>query len=115
MARKPGLPPLVKMASRSPFSGLARASVSTVSNMASMSATRSMPARRKAASYTSSAPSSMPECAAAADAAASDRPALMTSTGLLRASARAADMKRRALSMVSMYSSTARVFTSLFR
>ena len=58
--------------------------------------TRSMPARRIAASTTWSAPASAPVCEAAAFCPCAERPALTTMTGLLRAAARAADMNLRA-------------------
>jgi hypothetical protein len=81
-----------------------------------------MPARRNAASYTASAvanaialsaalalPSLVspaardpaPVCARAARAACATLPALITSTGFLRAAARAADMNLRALAIAS--------------
>ncbi len=76
-----------------------------------------MPARRNAASYTASevatevalvvagatAPSvePAPVCARAARAASATLPALITSTGFLRAAARAADMNLRALAIAS--------------
>ena len=95
-------PPLVRMARRSPFIGRARARVSTAPKISSMSLTRSMPARRSAASNTMSEPARRPVCEMAARAPSAERPALMASTGLLRAAARAPDMKPRLASMVSM-------------
>ena len=55
------------------------------------SSTRSTPQRRKAASSTSSLPVREPVCEAAACAAASVRPALMTMIGLVSATSRAAE------------------------
>ena len=115
VAITPGPPPLVRMHRRSPTSGRERARVSTAPNRSSVEYTRSMPARRIAASYTSSAPASAPVCEAAARAPSAARPALITSTGLLRAAARAADMNLRASRMSSMYSRIARVAASLAR
>ncbi len=64
--------------------------------------TRSTPQRRKAASSTSSEPVNDPVWEAAARAAPSVRPGLMTMMGLASATSRAADMKERASPMVSM-------------
>jgi hypothetical protein len=75
---------------------LARASVSTAANSWSVVYTRSMPARRIAASYTSSGRASTPDRQAPAVGASSERPALRIKVGLLRAAARAADMNLRA-------------------
>jgi hypothetical protein len=66
--------------------------------------TRSTPQRRNAASSTSSEPAREPVCEAAALAACSERPALITMMGLLRATSRAADRKLRASPIASMYS-----------
>ena len=57
---------------------------------------------RNAASSTSSLPASAPVCDAAALAAASVRPALITMIGLVSATSRAAERKDRASPMVSM-------------
>ena len=77
--------------------------------------TRSMPARRIAASNTMSEPASAPVCEAAALTPLPARPALTTITGLLRAAARAADMNLRGASIDSMYSRIERVCASLAR
>jgi hypothetical protein len=92
----PGPAPLLTIASRSPCSGRACASVDTAANSSSVVNTRSMPARRIAASYTSSTPARPPLWHAAARGACSERPDLITTVGLLRAAARAADMNLRA-------------------
>jgi hypothetical protein len=64
--------------------------------------TRNMPARRIAASNTTSEPASAPVCEAAALRPLPARPAFTTITGLLRAAARAADMNLRGDSIDSM-------------
>ena len=61
-----------------------------------------MPARRMAASNTASVPANAPVWEVAALAPSAMRPALITSTGLLRAAARAADMKLRRCRIDSM-------------
>ena len=61
-----------------------------------------MPARRIAASKTTSEPASAPVCEAGGLRPAAERPALTTITGLLRAAARAADMNLRGASIDSM-------------
>ena len=71
--------------------------------MSEMRSTRKMPTRRNAASSTSSLPASEPVCEAAALAAAAVRPALITMIGLASATSRAAERKRRASPIVSMY------------
>lgn len=114
-ASTPAPPPLVRMASRSPRKGRAWARVSAASNSASSVSTRSMPARRKAASSTTSEPASAPVCEAAARAPEEARPALTTMTGLLRAAWRAADMNLRAALMDSAYIRIARVEASQAR
>ena len=78
-----------------------------------MSLTRSTPARRNAAPYTSSAPASEPVCVAAAFAAMRERPDFITMTGLTRAAARAADMNALASPMASTYMRMARVAGSM--
>jgi hypothetical protein len=65
--------------------------------------TRRTPQRRKAASSTSSEPVSEPVWEAAARAAPSVRPGLITMIGFANATSRAADMNERAFPMVSMY------------
>ena len=65
---------------------------------------RSTPARRIAASNTSSPPTSEPVWKARLPRASSERPAFITTTGLTRAAARSALMKRRACCTPSMYS-----------
>ena len=64
--------------------------------------TRSTPTRRNAASSTSSLPASEPVCDAAALAAASVRPALITMIGLVSATSREADRNDRASPIDSM-------------
>ena len=68
-----------------------------------MVSTRRTPQRRKAACRTSSLPVSAPVWEAAARAAASVRPALITMMGLVIATSRAAERKERASPTVSMY------------
>jgi hypothetical protein len=101
-ASTPAPPPLVTMASLSPRSGRARARVSAASNKSPRDTTRSRPARRMAASKTSSPPASAPVCEAAALAPSGALPAFTNTTGLLRAAARAADMNLRAAPTDSM-------------
>lgn len=104
----PAPPPLVSRVSRSsrapsPAVGpLWWASASAATNRSCSVSTRSMPARRMAASKTMSALDSAPVWLAAACAPCAERPALTTSTGLLRAAARAADMNLRGASIDSM-------------
>ena len=64
--------------------------------------TRKTPERRNAASSTSSDPVSAPVWDAAACAASSLRPALITMIGLLSDTSRAADMNDRAFPIDSM-------------
>jgi hypothetical protein len=64
--------------------------------------TRTTPARRRAASNTSSEPTMAAEWVSAAWEPAGLRPAFITTTGLIEAAARSALMKRRALRMPSM-------------
>ncbi len=92
-----------------------RASVSAATNSSCSVSTRSMPARRIAASNTRSEPARAPVCDAAAWAPLAERPAFTTITGLLRAAARAADMNLRGDSIDSMYSRIERVDASLAR
>ncbi len=73
-ASTPGPAPLATIASRSPCSGLAWARVSTAANSCSVVNTRSMPARRMAASNTSSMPASAPLSLAAARTPAGTAP-----------------------------------------
>ena len=63
--------------------------------------TRTAPARRSAASNTSSLPTMAPLWVCAASLPAGLRPALSTTTGLALAAERSALMKRRALEMPS--------------
>lgn len=70
-------------------------------NSATNERTRTAPARRKAASNTSSLPTMAPEWVRAALLPAVLRPALSTTTGLALAAARSALMKRRELEMPS--------------
>ncbi len=72
-----------------------RSSVSAASKSCCNVSTRSMPARRTAASNTASEPASAPVCEAAAACPWAERPAFTRMTGLLRAAARAADMNLR--------------------
>ena len=115
----PAPPPLVirVRASSLPSSRLPdkRASVSAAMNRSCKVSTRSMPARRMAASKTMSEPASAPVCEAAACMPFPARPAFTTITGLLRAAARAADMNLRGDSIDSMYSRIERVRPSLAR
>ena len=67
------------------------ARTSAMSKRSEIESTRSTPTRRKAASSTSSLPASEPVCDAAAFAAASVRPALITMIGLVSATSRAAE------------------------
>ena len=83
--------------------------VSAASKRSCSVSTRSMPARRMAASKTMSEAAKAPVCEAAAAWPWAERPALTISTGLLRAAARAADMNLRAPSTDSAYSRMARV------
>ena len=103
------------MAIRSPSQAWGKASVCAASNNASSVSTRSMPARRTAASNTVSEPASAPVWDAAALAAPGVRPALTTMTGLLRDAARAADMNLRPAFTDSAYRRMARVPGSLAR
>ena len=64
--------------------------------------TRTTPARRNAASNTSSEPTMLAEWVSAALEPAGWRPAFITTTGLANAAARSALMKRRASWMPSM-------------
>ena len=98
----PAPPPLV--ISVSTWSRLApkRASVSAAMNRSCRVSTRSMPARRMAASNTMSEPASAPVWVTAACTPWPARPALTTITGLLRAAARAADMNLRGEPTASM-------------
>ena len=73
-----------------------------MSNSSEMVSTRKTPTRWKAACKTSSLPVSDPVCEAAALAAPSVRPGLMTMIGLVSATSRAADRNARASPMVSM-------------
>ena len=65
---------------------------------------RSTPARRIAASKTSSPPTSEPVWNARLASISAARPAFMTTTGFTLAAARSALMKRRASATSSMYS-----------
>jgi hypothetical protein len=77
-----------------------------------MLSTRRTPLRRKAAASTSSPPVSEPVWDAAALAASSVRPGLMTMIGLVSATSRAADRKKRASPIDSMYRTMLRVLGS---
>ena len=102
VASTPGPPALVRMVRRGPEGRGCLASTSAMWNSSAMVSTRSTPTRRKAACRTSSLPVSEPVWEAAALAAASVRPTLMTMIGLVRATSRAADRKERASPMDSM-------------
>jgi hypothetical protein len=95
----PAPPPLVITVSASSRLPAKRASVSAAMNRSCSVSTRSMPARRIAASKTMSEPARAPVCDAAAWRPLPARPALTTITGLLRAAARAADMNIRGASI----------------
>ena len=95
VASTPGPPALVRMHRRLPRGRGCLASTSDMKKMSAMLLTRSTPLRRKAASSTSSLPVSAPVCEAAALAAAAVRPALMTMTGLVSETSRAADRNER--------------------
>jgi hypothetical protein len=71
-------------------------------NSSEIRPTRNTPQRRKAASSTSSLPVRDPVCATAAWDASSVRPGLMTMTGLVSATSRAADRNDRASPIDSM-------------
>ena len=84
-------------------------------NSSTKERTRTAPARRRAASNTSSLPTIAPLCVCAARLPAVLRPALSTITGLALAAARSALMKRRALAMPSMYTTMLCVLPSAAR
>ena len=98
----PAPPPFVMSVSVSLRLARKWVSVSAAMNRSCSVSTRSMPARRMAASMTMSEPASAPVCEAAACRPAPARPALTMITGLLRAAARAADMNLRGDSIDSM-------------
>ena len=102
VARTPGPPALVTIESFRPRGRGCLARISDTSNSSLIESTRRTPARRKAASRTSSEPVRLPVCDAAALAACSVRPGLMTMIGFVIATSRAADRKARASPMVSM-------------
>ncbi len=102
VASTPGPPALVTIASRGPRGRGCLASTSAMSKICEIEPTRSTPTRRNAASSTSSLPAIEPVCDAAAFAAASVRPALITMIGLDSATSRAADRNDRASPIVSM-------------
>ena len=102
VASTPGPPALVRMHSRLPRGRGCLASTSDMKKMSAMLFTRSTPLRRKAASSTSSLPVSAPVCEAAALAAAAVRPALITMTGLVSETSRAAERNERASPIDSM-------------
>ena len=98
----PAPPPFVITLSAPSAPPRKRARVSAAVNSCCKVSTRSMPARRMAASTTTSEPASAPVCEAAACTPLPARPALTTITGLLRAAARAADMNLRGALIDSM-------------
>ncbi len=102
VAMTPGPPALVTMDSRRPRGRGCLARISETSNSSLMESTRSTPARRNAASSTSSEPVREPVCEAAAFAAWTVRPGLITMIGFVSATSRAAERKARASPMVSM-------------
>ena len=102
VARTPGPPALVTIASFGPPGRGCLASTSAMSKTCEIEFTRSTPTRRNAASSTSSLPAIEPVCDAAAFAAASVRPALITMIGLESATSRAAERNDRASPIVSM-------------
>ena len=91
VASTPGPPALVTMARRGPFGRGCLPRASEAWKSSAMVFTRSTPQRRNAASSTSSLPVSEPVWEAAALAAASVRPGLMTMIGFERATSRAAE------------------------
>ncbi len=102
VAMTPGPPALVTTARRRPFGRGCFARISETSNSSLIESTRRTPARRKAASRTSSEPVSDPVWDAAALAACAVRPGLMTMIGFVSATSRAADRNARASPIVSM-------------
>ena len=102
VAMTPGPPALVTIERRGPRGRGCFARISETSNSSLMESTRSTPARRNAASRTSSEPVREPVCDAAAFAAWAVRPGLMTMIGLVSATSRADDRKARASPIVSM-------------
>ena len=102
VAMTPGPPALVTIERRGPRGRGCLARMSETWNSSLMESTRRTPARRKAASRTSSEPVREPVCDAAAFAAWAVRPGLMTMIGFDRATSRAADRKALASPMVSM-------------
>ena len=96
VARTAGPPALVTIVRFGPFGRGCLARTSARSKTSEIESTRRTPQRRKAASRTSSLPASVPVCEAAALAAASVRPALITMIGLVSATSRAAERNLRA-------------------
>ena len=101
-ANTPGPPALVSTINLRPRGRGCLASTSVMSNRSSIVSTRNTPDRRKAASNTASLPDSDPVWEAAAWAAASVRPTLITMIGFCSATSRAADRKARASPTDSM-------------
>ena len=97
----PGPPALVTTASRLPDVRTPESSVFAVAKKSVKSSTRSAPARRRAESNTASEPTRAPVWETAAFEPCSWRPDFMITTGLVRAAARSALMKRRASLMPS--------------
>ena len=100
-ASTPGPPPLVTMARRRPTGRYREARHFAAENSSTKERTRTAPARRSAASNTSSLPTMAPLCVCAALLPAGRRPAFNTTTGLALAAERSALMKLRALEMPS--------------
>ena len=98
----PGPPALVTIDSRLPAGRGCLASTSETMNSSLIESTRRTPARRNAASRTSSEPVNEPVWDAAALAAWAVRPGLITMIGLVSATSRAADRNARASPIVSM-------------
>ena len=103
VASTPGPPALVTIASRGPARPrLLGQHLGHVEELARSCRRAARRTRRNAASSTSSLPASEPVCDAAALAAASVRPALITMIGLVSATSRAAERNDRASPIDSM-------------
>ena len=115
VASTPGPPALVTIVSRSPEGRGCLASISAMLNKSAMLSTRSTPTLLNPALRTSSLPVSAPVWEAAALAAASVLPGLMTMMGLVNATSRAAERNQRASPIVSIYITILSVLGSLPR
>ena len=100
----PGPPPLVSIARREPPTRVPEARVWAAAISWLVVATRTAPARRIAASKTSSRPTLAPVWETTARLPTSLRPDLITMTGLMRAAIRRPLIKERASATPSMYS-----------